>query len=213
MGFSRQEYWSGLPFPHPGDLPHSGIKRLSLKFPALAGGSLPRAPLGKPRIIDIYMQKKGIGPFLTSMKIPEKLNYHMIQSSYLRYISKRSKISNSKRSLNYHVHNIIIYSNQNTELTQMSIAKWMDWKNKKVLYTCNGILFSDKERKSCYLGQHGWTWKILCWMKQTRHWKPNYAWSHLVESKIIKTISTECEMVVAGGWRKWGNVGQREKKF
>ena len=35
MGFPRQEYWSGLPFPSPGDLPNSGIKPLS---PALAGG-------------------------------------------------------------------------------------------------------------------------------------------------------------------------------
>ena len=32
--FSRQEYWSGLPFPSPGDLPYSGIEPLS---PALAG--------------------------------------------------------------------------------------------------------------------------------------------------------------------------------
>ena len=38
MGFSRQEYWSGLPFPSPGDLPDSGIKRASLTSPALAGG-------------------------------------------------------------------------------------------------------------------------------------------------------------------------------
>ena len=35
MGFSRQEYWSGLPFPSPGDLPDPGIKPGS---PALAGG-------------------------------------------------------------------------------------------------------------------------------------------------------------------------------
>ena len=34
MGFPRQEYWSGLPFPSPGDLPDSGIKPPS---PALAG--------------------------------------------------------------------------------------------------------------------------------------------------------------------------------
>ena len=34
MGFARQEYWSGSPFPSPGDLPHPGIK---LAFPALAG--------------------------------------------------------------------------------------------------------------------------------------------------------------------------------
>ena len=34
MGFPRQEYWSGLPFPSPGDLPDLGIKPT---FPALAG--------------------------------------------------------------------------------------------------------------------------------------------------------------------------------
>ena len=35
MGFSRQEYWSGLPFPSPGDLPNPGIKTESLASPAL----------------------------------------------------------------------------------------------------------------------------------------------------------------------------------
>ena len=38
MGFSRQKYWSGLPFPSPGDLPDSGIKPLSPASPALAAG-------------------------------------------------------------------------------------------------------------------------------------------------------------------------------
>ena len=37
LGFSRQEYWSGLPFPSPGDLPDPGIEPESLMFPALAG--------------------------------------------------------------------------------------------------------------------------------------------------------------------------------
>ena len=37
MGFSRQEYWSGLPFLTPGDLPNSGIEHASLASPALAG--------------------------------------------------------------------------------------------------------------------------------------------------------------------------------
>ena len=36
--FSRQEYWSGLPFPTPGDLPNTEIKPASLAFPALKGG-------------------------------------------------------------------------------------------------------------------------------------------------------------------------------
>jgi len=38
MGFSRQEYWSGLPFPSPGDLPDPGIEPRS---PALQANSLP----------------------------------------------------------------------------------------------------------------------------------------------------------------------------
>ena len=38
MGFSRQECWSGLPFPPPGDLPNPGIEPTSLTSPALAGG-------------------------------------------------------------------------------------------------------------------------------------------------------------------------------
>ena len=37
MGFSRQKYWSGLPFPPPGDPPDPGIKPLSLMSPVLAG--------------------------------------------------------------------------------------------------------------------------------------------------------------------------------
>ena len=46
VAFCRQEYWSGLPFPSPGDLPHSGIKPTPLKSPALAGGLLTTEPPG-----------------------------------------------------------------------------------------------------------------------------------------------------------------------
>ena len=44
MGFSRQEYQSGLPFPSPGDLPHPGIEPASPASPALAGEFLTAAP-------------------------------------------------------------------------------------------------------------------------------------------------------------------------
>ena len=44
VGFPRQEYWSGLPFPSPGDLPDPGIKPMS---PALAGGCFTTEPPGK----------------------------------------------------------------------------------------------------------------------------------------------------------------------
>ena len=47
MGFSKKDYWSGLPFPPPGDLPHSGIKPAS---PVSAGGFFTTEPTGKPLI-------------------------------------------------------------------------------------------------------------------------------------------------------------------
>ena len=48
MGFSRQEYWNGLPFPTLGDLPSPGIEPAS---PALAGGFFTGDLLGKPQIL------------------------------------------------------------------------------------------------------------------------------------------------------------------
>ena len=48
MVFSRHEYWSGLPFPSPGDLPDSGVKSRSPASSALQAGSLPFEPPGKP---------------------------------------------------------------------------------------------------------------------------------------------------------------------
>ena len=47
MGFSSQEYWSGLPFPSPGDLPNPGIEPRS---PALQTDALPSDPPGKPQV-------------------------------------------------------------------------------------------------------------------------------------------------------------------
>ena len=44
MGFPRQEYWSGLPFPPPGNLPDPGNESV---FPALQADSLPSEPSGK----------------------------------------------------------------------------------------------------------------------------------------------------------------------
>ena len=51
MGFSRQRYWSGLPFPSPEDLPDPGIKPRS---PALQAGALPSEPL-----LGMLLEKSG----------------------------------------------------------------------------------------------------------------------------------------------------------
>ena len=46
MGFSRQEYWSGLPCPPPGDVPYPGVEPVSPTSPAVAGGFFTTEPSG-----------------------------------------------------------------------------------------------------------------------------------------------------------------------
>ena len=55
LGFSRQEYWSGLPFTSPGDLSNPGIKQAS---PVLAGGFFTAEPPGKPTEVNIDVVKR-----------------------------------------------------------------------------------------------------------------------------------------------------------
>jgi len=50
MGFSRQEYWRGLPCPPPGDLPNQGIEPVFFMSPSLAGGFFTSSASGKPHI-------------------------------------------------------------------------------------------------------------------------------------------------------------------
>ena len=67
-GFSRQEYWSGLPFPSPGDLPDPGIEPT---FPALQADSLLSEPPGKsPQFSDIIKIPLLLGRKLISHKYP-----------------------------------------------------------------------------------------------------------------------------------------------
>ena len=47
MGFSREEYWRGLPCPHPGDLPDPGIEPVSLPSPLMAGGFFTTSATGE----------------------------------------------------------------------------------------------------------------------------------------------------------------------
>ena len=57
MGFSRQEYWSGLPFPSPGDLLEPGIKLGTL---ALQADSLLTELQGKPRLVKDFIKLRNL---------------------------------------------------------------------------------------------------------------------------------------------------------
>ena len=67
VGFPRQEYWSGLPFPPQGDLSDPGIKPESPASPALAVDSLPWSHLGIPTVDD----RKGLKWRTISLKFPQ----------------------------------------------------------------------------------------------------------------------------------------------
>ena len=55
MEFSRQEYWIGLPFPTPGDLPDPGIEPVSPESPTLAGRVFTTVPPGKPVFYPVHV--------------------------------------------------------------------------------------------------------------------------------------------------------------
>ena len=67
--FSRQEYWSGWPFPSPGDLPDSGIEPVALESPALAGRFFTTEPPGKPEPLLTEIFKRQIHHLLLSSLI------------------------------------------------------------------------------------------------------------------------------------------------
>ena len=75
MGFSRQEYWSGLPFPSPGDLPDPGIEPRS---PTLEADALTSEPPGKINTFIIKKKLTGfylwfLGKFLAPWVISDSL--------------------------------------------------------------------------------------------------------------------------------------------
>ena len=70
MGFSRKEYWSGLPFPSPGDLPHPGVEPGS---PALQADSLPTEPPGKPFIDSLLCLTTSDMVVISTRRIPRSM--------------------------------------------------------------------------------------------------------------------------------------------
>ena len=60
--FSRQDYWSGLPHPAPGDLPEPEKEPASLRFPVLAGSLPPAPPRKSVANMNVKSQSKSVSP-------------------------------------------------------------------------------------------------------------------------------------------------------
>ena len=80
MGFSRQEYWSKLLFPSPGDLPNLGIQPVSPVSPALAGGFFATEPPGKShkKEWDIYIYIYIYTTFVSIHLLMDTLHNHVL---------------------------------------------------------------------------------------------------------------------------------------
>ena len=88
MRFSRKEYWSRLPFPPPGDLPHPGTESLSLYLLHSQTGSLPVAPPGKDQLV-----------YTCELHLSLKLNYPLrcltySQCAYLKLLGHKEDKEN-----------------------------------------------------------------------------------------------------------------------
>ena len=95
MGFPRQGYWSGLPFPPPGDLPNSGIKPVSPGSPALQADSLPLHHLGSPNP-HVYLENsfKTIGSDCSqSFDSRAKSSDFSLKDCFTAFLGKWSKLN------------------------------------------------------------------------------------------------------------------------
>ena len=100
-GFSRQEYWSGLPCPPPGDLPNPGIEPRSS---SLQADSLPSRPPGKPK-------NTGVGGLCLLQGIfqTQELNRGLLHCRWILY-----QLSSQGSSYYYYIQNIVNIAHINT---------------------------------------------------------------------------------------------------
>ena len=83
MGFSRQEYWSGLSVPSPG---------IELRSPALQADSLPSEPLGKPYYQQAFCKCKSLSPGETKPAIQKPLDIsYSLTASWETYMQERKQ--------------------------------------------------------------------------------------------------------------------------
>ena len=88
MGFSRQDYWSGLPFPSPGDLPYPGIKPTSLTSPALEGRFFTARTTWEAQCISCSVISDSATPWTIARQAP--LSMGILQARILEWVAMPS---------------------------------------------------------------------------------------------------------------------------
>jgi len=90
MGFSRQDYWSGLPCSPPGDLPNLGIEPVSLTSPALAGGFFITSTTWETREYVIFYEKEELR---LQIELKLLISWHWNEEITLDYSSEPNVIT------------------------------------------------------------------------------------------------------------------------
>ena len=119
MGFSRQEYWNGSPFPPSGDLPHPGIEPVSLTSPLLAGGFFTTSTTWEA----LYYPKTLDAP------IPLFTHFFFVLSWYFEGYSRLKVLFKSRfQRIQGDQWGNPIYRAPNTPRTRHWIPVWENWK-------------------------------------------------------------------------------------
>ena len=138
MQFSRQEYWSGLPFPSPGDLP---ALRIEPESPALAGRFFTTAPPGKPAITIQF------------------------NNSPPEYIPSKSWKQELKKYPHMHSYSNTVHSGWKVEATQLCIDRWTGNKTGRMHTMAFGPTW-EWSTDACYNVDEPWIYYAK-WISQT----------------------------------------------
>ena len=116
MGFSRQEYWSGLPFPSPGDLPDPGIEPES---PALEADALTSEPQGSPIYTKYTLFNSDTWGTLFSHNV--QTIYKVSQTSYKINNNSQGNLSSQDTRLHCTINVYMIY------FSDLYLPWWLRW--------------------------------------------------------------------------------------
>ena len=125
MGFPRQEFLSGLPFPSLGDLPNPGIEPWS---PVLQADSLPSEPPGKPKNKNAHYEDLPENPILRlhPKEISQKFNYFIVPFSSREKLAGIDKDSQIRNCLFY---NLIFYKRIRIQSLKYIIVEYLLLRN------------------------------------------------------------------------------------
>ena len=119
MGFPRQEHWSGLPFPSPGDLPDSRIKPVSL---ALAGGFFITEPPGKPK----FPVRSAIFHFIRDA---EKRTFNMTLKKCLHLWKTCPEVGGHEG-----IHEVPLSDDRSWKCGNPNSSSWLPWRGAAFLW-------------------------------------------------------------------------------